>query len=1451
MSNQWTKEQLEAIESRGRNLLVAAAAGAGKTSVLVERIVRMITDSVHPVDVDRLLVVTFTNAAAAEMRERIGRSLGDALARHPDDKHLHRQLALLGRAGISTLHAFCLDLLRQHYYRVDLDPSFRVADETETVMLQAEALEELFERRYAGEKNALFTALVDSYGGQRDDAVLQELVLELYLFSRSTPRPEEWLKRLPGGFDLSEGVSLDQLAWSGALKKSLEIELGAALSALEQALGQARSPGGPGIYLANLEAEREMVQGLFQACAAGAPWDSLYLAFNEVAFGRLKACKRGNGGAEQAEQVRKIRDGVKKRIAALQVNYFGRPPEELCKDLRAVAPLVQELSGLVLDFGETYRRVKLARGVLDFNDLEHYCLQILEERNSDVRVSLPARPGQDSQQEPGQARAQELQGKPESQESPPERATAFSGESWGTGRQDGDPASPASSRKGFPSPVALELQDRFEEVLVDEYQDINAVQEAILQLVSRQGEKGSNLFLVGDVKQSIYRFRLADPGLFLQKYMEYPTRGDFGQSRRIDLAKNFRSRRGIIEAVNFLFRQLMTPGVGEMEYGPGEELVYAAGYPENPEAGAGPEESVEIHLIERENPVGGPAGSLEAAGSPESDVIPGAAGNPATAGSRESSDRPGAAAQEDGEGEEDLDAVQKEARLVAGRIKELVEGAPGVPPFAVYNRGQKACRPVTYRDVVVLLRAVTGYANIFMEEFRQAGVPAYAELATGYFEATEVETVLSLLKIIDNPRQDLPLAGVLRSPIVGLNAGEMAKVRLCARRGDYLDAVVAASLSDKGVLAERLTDFLGKLENWRTAARQGNLADLIWTLYRETGYYDFVGGLPGGGQRQANLRALLHRAEQYEATTFRGLFLFLRFIERIREGGRDLGAARFLSENENVVRLMSIHKSKGLEFPVVIVAGLGKRFNFKDLAKNVLFHKDLGLGPQLADPETRVTYPTVAKLAIRQKLKMEALSEEMRILYVALTRAREKLILVGSARNLENCARRWCGPVAAESWALPEGELGGAMSYLDWLMPAAARHRDGAGLRQFGHCGDLPPEFVVSNSSRWQVILDAAASRDKAGEKITPDIFERIRRMEPPGPAGPRAEIVRSRLEWTYPAAHAPGRAAKISVTELKRRFDPLMGEKEPSLADFRLPIGGRPLFLQEKRGLSAAEAGTALHLALQNLDLTGDTGAVSIAEQVDRMVERELLTREQAGSLPVERIAAFFTGELGKRVLSGHRVLRELPFTLVLPAALIYAEPGGHSESRVPAGINCWDFSRASSGGGEQAGKIVQGGRGFNDKQDGERDGGLAYRQGHSPGMAPSPRVPGSYPRGGERAAGASSTTDSREDSQGMRREEPAVPDLSVAWLNTWPGENKGETVLVQGVVDLLVDEGDGFLLVDYKSDRIPADQIGLAAARYRGQLNLYAMAVESILHRKVKEKYVYLFHLNRAVPL
>ena len=1252
MANRWTKEQEDAISSRGGNLLVSAAAGSGKTAVLVERIIQLITDRENPVDADCLLVVTFTNAAAAEMRDRIGRALSREADKDPESKQLHRQMALLGRASISTIHSFCLELLRQYFYQLDLDPSFRVADENESALIQTAALEEVFEKRYSEEGNSHFSALVDCYGGKRDDSALQDMVLRAHHFAHSTADPVEWLSRLPADYKLEEGCSFDQLPWSGILRETLKNEIELLVSTLDQALVLASKPGGPAVYLENLEEEREQFDSLLQLYGSGAPWSVLHDSFQDISFARLKNCRKEDADQLIAEKVKKLRDNVKKKAGTIKKEYFSTGPQGYCADLAKLYPLVKEMSALVIDFGRAYRKAKDARCVVDFSDLEHYSLKILSEKGPQGLV---------------------------------------------------------------PSRTAVSLRERFEEVLVDEYQDINAVQEAILQLVSRQGEGRPNLFMVGDVKQSIYRFRLADPGLFLQKYISYPSGGK-GRERRVDLSRNFRSRMGIINAVNFIFRQLMTPVVGEIAYGADAELVYGAGYPSPGPEHVEQDDIVELHLIENKPPEPIPA---QTAAEPGGDNSEAAGGD------------------ELAELEEELDAAQKEARLIAARIREMVEPGAGKASPAVYDKDLKAYRPLKYRDVVVLLRATSGHANTFVEEFRQVDIPAYAELATGYFEAVEVETILSLLKIIDNPLQDVPLAAVLRSPLVGLKASDLANIRLCSRHGSYFKAVSAASQADLGELSPKLRDFLAKLENWRTAARRGPLADLIWALYRETGYYDFAGGLPGGAQRQANLRSLYNRARQYEAGTFRGLFLFLRFIERVREGGRDLGAARALGEKENVVRIMSIHKSKGLEFPVVFIAGVGRRFNLKDLNRDMLLHKDLGLGMQYVDAGARVTYPCVSKLALKQKLKMEALAEEMRILYVALTRAREKLILVGSARGLDKCAWRWCGPAEAEGWRLPDGYLAGAVTPLDWLGAALARHNDGAEIREMGSFENDLDEMVAGDSSRWEVYLHSGQALSGAGKSSCPELLAKVRKDEPLETEGLSAGIIDERLSWHYPEAAVVGLASKVSVTELKRSFDRQAADEDGAERDYRPAIGGRPRFMQEERGLTATEKGSALHLVLQNLDLKSTLSIQGIKMQIAGMVERELLTEEQAGAVPAEKAAAFFSGPLGERILAGREVLRELPFTLALPVREAYPELQG----------DC------------------------------------------------------------------------------------------------------GEKVIIQGIIDCLVDEGDGFLLLDYKTDVLSPEQMETALERYRGQLNLYARAVEYILGRPVKEKLIYLFHQDLAL--
>lgn len=1233
----WTPEQWEAITARGSNLLVAAAAGAGKTAVLVERILRRITQREEPVDVDRLLVVTFTNAAAAEMRERIAAALARALKENPRSRHLQRQLTLLNRAAISTLHSFCLELVRQHFYRLDLDPGFRIADDTEAALLRLEVLEELFESYYE-ENHEDFLALVECYGGQRDDGPLQDLVLDLDRFSRSQPWPQRWLKKAVAAFSSSSERDLDSLPWTRELKREILLTLKQAEKYLEQALSLCGRPGGPAVYEETLRQELVMVQELQAGCALS--WEGMYHVFQGLEFDRLKRC-----GREVEEQLKKavtdLRDETKKILNKLKETYFQRSPQDYLEDLERLAPLMDFLTQLVSHFQEAYWQVKQKRGLVDFNDLEHLALKLLL-------------------------------------------------------------AEEATPENPLPSPLALELRERFVEVLVDEYQDINGVQETILRLISRQGTSAPNLFMVGDVKQSIYRFRLAEPGLFLEKYETYERDPSLG--RRIDLAKNFRSRQEVVAGTNFIFRQIMTPELGELAYDAKAELVYGALYPEEKEENsvAGP---VELHLIDRKTSEGeeNPASHLEG---------------------------------EEGEDqEEDLDSTQLEARVIGRCIKKLLGEGQG-EPYQVYDAKAKTYRPVTYRDMVILLRATQNSSAVYLEEFRQMGIPLYADMAGGYLEAPEVETMLSLLKIIDNPQQDIPLAAVLRSPLwgvgQGLNAQQLGEIRLCCPQGSFYRAVLEKA-KQHDELGQKLTDFLERLEKWRTQARRGPLADLIWTIYRETGFYDYVGAMPGGIQRQANLRALHDRARQYEKTTYRGLFRFLRFIEKLESSGSDLGTARALGENENVVRLMSIHKSKGLEFPVVFVAGLGKKFNCRDLSKDLLLHKELGLGPNVVDPKVRLSFPSLPKLAVKNRLKQELLAEELRILYVAMTRAREKLFLIGSHNDLQKAVERWCQLGAeAEGITLASDTLTRAQRNLDWIVPALSRHEQGGkALRELAGKGGS----LLTDPSTWQVVFWEKQELQKLSPtpETLEEIWDKVKSLEPV--AVDLEPAISHRLSWVYPQKPLAEITAKLTVSELKGRFDPEFALREDNLLP---PVVERPKFMRQQGELTGAEKGIALHLFMQHLDLKKQYTLEELKALLDRLEAREILTPQQREGIQLEQVERFLLSPLGQRLREAQAIYKELPFSLMLPAQEVY-------------------------------------------------------------------------------------------------------PQL----------ENCQEQVLVQGVIDCLAQENGGFVLVDYKTDWVTDDGVDKIVARYRGQLNLYALAVEKIYQQPVKDKYLFLLQLGEAVKV
>ncbi|OAS83930.1 helicase-exonuclease AddAB subunit AddA [Metabacillus litoralis] len=1142
-NSQWTDDQWKAIVASGQDILVAAAAGSGKTAVLVERIIRKILSKENPVDVDALLVVTFTNASAAEMRSRIGEALEKALKENPSSLHLRRQLTLLNKASISTLHSFCLQVVRKYYYLINIDPSFRIADQTEGQLLIDEVLDEMFEEEYSREDNVEFFDLVDRYTSDRNDIELQTLIRELYFFSRSHPTPSLWLDQLTSMFDLENAEDIESLPFVQYLLQDIEMQLLGAMDQLEQAMELTKRPAGPAPRAENLVDDLKQVSELLRLKNS---WDELSEQIKTFKLSRAKTVKGDQYDKALTDQVTSLRNAAKKQIEQLRDEMFSRTLKNYLQDFDQLKPVVTKLVSLVKQFADLYEGMKKEKGIVDFADLEHYCLQILQ------------------------------------------------------------------TEENGPSEAALFYKQQFVEVLVDEYQDTNLVQESILKLVTKDEEATGNLFMVGDVKQSIYRFRLAEPFLFLSKYKRFTQTAE-QTGMRIDLSKNFRSRTEVLDGTNYLFKQIMGEKVGEIVYDHDAELKLGATYPESELM------KTELLLIERGN-------GEDAEQDEETGVFD----------------------------EQELETVQLEARLMAKKIKSLID-----QQFQIYDRGIDGTRAVTYRDIVILLRSMP-WAPQIMEEFKQAGIPVYANLSNGYFEATEVAIMLSLLKVIDNPFQDIPLASVLRSPVVGLDANELAHIRTFDKKGTYFDAVKA--LLEKGSIENqnlfiKLSSFVELLQGWREQARQGSVSDLIWQLYRDTKFFDFVGGMPGGKQRQANLRALYDRARQYEATSFRGLFRFLRFIERMQERGDDLGAARALGEQEDVVRLMTIHSSKGLEFPIVFIAGLSKQFNMMDLNKKYLLDKELGFGTKLINSKLRVSYPTLPYIALKKKMRMELLAEEMRVLYVALTRAKEKLYLLGTLKDPDKSIANWRNHLSHSEWLLPDFERAKAKTYLDWIGPALIRHQDCVILSD----GQMSiSDEITKHPSKWTI--ESVKSEElqetfEAEQKFNQDILAAISEGETVAIESEQKQQVNDQLTWVYPYKSATRNRSKQSVSELKRQreiqdeySDQQLIRKQASQA----LLYNRPSFMQSK-SISAAERGTAMHTVMQHLTLSEPIRKDDVIDKVQELVSKEVLTKELAEVINISQIVEFFSSPIGARLLHAKKVYREVPFSYALEAEQLY----------------------------------------------------------------------------------------------------------------------------------------------------------------------------------------------------
>lgn len=1160
----WTKEQEQAIYSSGHDILVSAAAGSGKTAVLVERIIQKVLAKEDPVDIDSLLVVTFTNAAAQEMRNRVGQALEAALETHPTSQHLKKQVSLLQRAPISTLHSFCMDVVRKYAYLLDIDPAFRIADDMEVDLIKQDVIDELFEEWYGleGEEQKRFFDIVDRFSNDRSDVDVETLILDLYTFSRQHPWPDHWLEQLIKLYDIPETYREEQLDWLMMMKEEVNHQFLAMEQEISLAEEISRESDGPYHYLDTLSADRELLQ---KAKDRMDHWDDLQAYMASSSFVRLSG-KRIECNEDKKEEVKKLRNQYRKRWTDMKNNWFSRPLANHLSDLRELAPAIKYLVSLVKQFADRYNQYKREQAIVDFADLEHLCLQLLLDESSTID-------------------------------------------------------------KPQPSSVARSLQQQFHELLVDEYQDTNLVQETILTLISDQSGPG-NMFMVGDVKQSIYRFRHAEPSLFIHKYNEF--KQGTNESERIDLSRNFRSRKHILAGANFIFRQILDEELGEINYDREAELIYGNNmYDDLPIQDPYPE----LVIINRDQ------AEVENDNSDNDETY------------------------------QDLEKAQLEARAYGQKIKQWI-GHAGDKPLQVVDSTTDNLRDIQYRDIVILLRSMT-WAPVIVEELKKQGIPVYAELSTGYFAAIEIQVMLSLLKVIDNPRQDIPLAAVLRSPLVDLNEEELAQVRLADQGQDYYDALQTYLKLNDNETTRKITRFMKQLEQFRRMAREGALSDLIWEIYRETGYYDFVGGIPGGRQRQANLRALYDRARSYEATSFRGLFRFLRFIERMEERGDDLGAARALSEQEDVVRIMTIHKSKGLEFPVVIMGGLDHQFNLRELNDKYLLDKELGFATKYIDPVKRITYPTLYFHAVRQKKLREQLSEEIRVLYVALTRAKEKLVMVGNVASFAKKLEKWQQIINHQGTVLPTYLRLEARSYLDWVGPALIRHRDHNMFAEEERKDQPVIEEIYHDPSRWKVEVFHASELANLDESITtPDkrLKTNIVNWKPLSLADDElSKLVDERLSFTYPYEIAVSSRAKQTVTEIKRQRE-IADEysSQEFLRSMRAPITKRPQFMQTKKQVTPAERGTIIHTVMQHLPFSKPLNQDEIRDYISLLVQKEMITEEQAETIDVTMIENFLTTNIAQYMMSVDHFYREVPFSLSLPASEIYPDWPRDKDERV-----------------------------------------------------------------------------------------------------------------------------------------------------------------------------------------
>lgn len=1198
MAVNWTEEQQNVIQLRNQNLLVSAAAGSGKTAVLVERIITRLVKDASPIDVDQLLVVTYTEAAAAEMKERIRTALETALEEQPENLRLRKQVALIHTAKIMTIHSFCLSVIREYFHTIDLDPGFRIVEEGELKLLKQDVLEQLLEAKYEEGKEE-FLQFVESFATGRDDVRLEEMILKLYEYAGSHPNPEMWLE------DCAE-VYTQGLDESSDFMKKLTRFLKKSLADVERDLEFAKeicaSEDGPKAYIQTIETDELLLEDILKADN----YKELHRAFGRLdKWPRLAANRDKSIDPDKVEQVKTLRDGWKDTISDIKKRYFFQETQEMEADMRLCYPIMQMLVSLVKEFGKLLAKKKEEKNVIDFHDMEQFALKIL------------------------------------------------------TREENG---------KFVPSEAAKDYQNQFEEIMIDEYQDSNLLQETILTSVSRMSIGQNNMFMVGDVKQSIYRFRLSRPELFMEKFRSYQHQDG---CRKIDLHKNFRSRGEVLDAANAIFEKIMTQKLGGIVYDEDAALYVGAEYPHMDG------NKMEILIVDTKD------GGLE--------------------------EIPKLKAEE---------ARTVEIRGLAEKIHELME------QNKVWDKKKETFRPLEYKDIVILSRSLKGYAEEIPKILGEEEIPVYAESQEGYYETLEVGWILDYLKVLDNYRQDISLAAVLKSPFGKCTNEELALVKAAWGDVPFYEAVLrtvgiwwqepAEPLNEiPEACQQKLSKIFEQLEAFRDQVSYLSIHELLWKIMDETGYKDYVSAMPGGEQRAANLDMLLMKAKAYENTSYKGLFHFVRYIEQLKKYEMDAGEAGIFDEQMNAVRLMSIHKSKGLEFPVVIVVGMGKKFNMQDSKGDLVLHPELGIGMDAIDLERRTKSSTILKSVIQCENKLESLAEELRVLYVALTRAQEKLILVGTCADAkENLDRYGEFSYGTE---LSFTTLSRANCYFDWVLPAAVQ---------------ISRELVGIQIKNVEDIVNDQMMRQQE-ELLNKKVY--LAELAKETPSGEFYEFLESQFAYQYPEKEKQVKL-KYSVSELKHRAA-IWEEREETGENLIKEENVEeiiPAFMKEEQELTGSAKGTSYHKVMELLDFSKEYEEDSLREQMEIWEKEGYLSEEMKCCVNVRDILQFLESNVGRRMKAAAiegKLYKEQPFVLGIPAREVEPEKGGE------------------------------------------------------------------------------------------------------------------ELVLIQGIIDAYFEEEGSYVILDYKTDRVP--RMNTLLKRYKEQLKLYGKAVEQITEKTVKERIIYSFVL------